>query len=73
MNICRDCKHLVGGKEAPFLCGKKKRTPAVDPITGEKGFTGDIKLGRASLNQDEYERCEKLNPEGKCEVFEKKS
>ncbi len=73
MVICRDCKHLVqGDKKKPALCGKVKRTAALHPVTGEKGFTGDTKFGKASLNQDPYERCIAVNPAGECKLFEKK-
>ncbi len=85
MNICRDCKHLVRGKavvrskkvvrgkegDLPYLCGKKKRTPSVNPVTGEKGFTGDTAFGNPGLNQDTHERCKAINPAGECEMFEK--
>ncbi len=72
MNICRDCKHLIGGNGGiwTYLCGKAERIPIIDPVTGESGFAAKNDLGGSYVTSDQYENCKTINTTGECKMFE---
>ncbi len=79
MNICRDCKfhqvnpdgnHLLPGEWYDQWCshpmGRREKT--IDPVTGKLVYD----IGGYGFGNEAFPFCRDINPEGKCELYERK-
>ena len=75
MTICFKCKHhrRIGSTDIWYdqVCLAHRRQPAVDPVTGKKGFGGVNDLGREYFTDQGYLHCRDIN-DGACSRFERK-
>ncbi len=81
MNICMNCKHLINKSDHAepiwydLYCSHTsvKRVPAVDCVSGAKGFASENDLDVSYVHDSPYPFARDINTNGRCKLYENKS
>ena len=76
--FCIDCANFIdeGLTAAPWsgqFCIASLRTPAQDPVTGEKGFLATNSLGTRLVVREKYHLARDINVDGQCSKYSRKN